>query len=389
MAYPTDLSALTNPTAGDDTSTVDHAAQHSTANDAIEALEAKVGVDSSAVTSSLDYKSTNAASVDPGHKHTPTTSLVITGTPDGSKFLRDDDTWAEPPTVVDADETTQGGVEEATTAEVDAGTASGTVAKLFITPAKLAASIFGLQLPTRDEKDALAGTGTPASGNKFVTQDTLDAIQKDSQTAGATISGATTPVACYMLNSDDEWYACDANDQTKLDFQGFAITNGTDGASMDIQFEGIVPGFTSLTKGARYYVSDTGTMTTTMGTYEVYVGIALSTTEILIDKGANASWQYMGSDTQADATNLTSPAGARFAVIKIEVRQSSDDNTNAITAELTLSSHGKTTGVLKKETPGGASEADIGITASWSGTTITMTEITDTTESDYTAYYYR
>ena len=171
MAYPTDLSALTNPTAGDDTSTVDHAAQHSTANDAIEALEAKVGVDSSAVTSSLDYKSTNAASVDPGHKHTPTTSLVITGTPDGSKFLRDDDTWAAPPTVVDADETTAGSVEEATTAETNAGTASGTVAKLFVTPAKLAASIFGLQLPTSDEKDALAGTGTPNTTNKYVTND--------------------------------------------------------------------------------------------------------------------------------------------------------------------------------------------------------------------------
>ncbi len=54
--YPTSLDALTNPTATDSTTTVSHADQHANANDAIEALQAKVGIDSSAVTSSLDYR---------------------------------------------------------------------------------------------------------------------------------------------------------------------------------------------------------------------------------------------------------------------------------------------------------------------------------------------
>jgi len=40
--FPTSLDTLTNPTATDDTSTVSHSAQHTNANDAIEALEAKV-----------------------------------------------------------------------------------------------------------------------------------------------------------------------------------------------------------------------------------------------------------------------------------------------------------------------------------------------------------
>ena len=53
--FPTSLDSLVNPTATDEVSVVDHAAQHTNANDAIEALEAKVGVDGSAVTSSLDY----------------------------------------------------------------------------------------------------------------------------------------------------------------------------------------------------------------------------------------------------------------------------------------------------------------------------------------------
>jgi len=54
--FPTSLDALTNPTSASSLTSPDHAGQHADANDAIEALQAKVGVNSSAVTSSLDYK---------------------------------------------------------------------------------------------------------------------------------------------------------------------------------------------------------------------------------------------------------------------------------------------------------------------------------------------
>jgi hypothetical protein len=56
--FPSSLDDFTNPTADDslNSDTVPHADQHANINDAVEALEAKVGVDSSAVTSSLDYK---------------------------------------------------------------------------------------------------------------------------------------------------------------------------------------------------------------------------------------------------------------------------------------------------------------------------------------------
>lgn len=56
ISYPTSLDNFTNPTSTDTTTAVDHALQHSNANDAIEALEAKVGANSSAVTTSHDYK---------------------------------------------------------------------------------------------------------------------------------------------------------------------------------------------------------------------------------------------------------------------------------------------------------------------------------------------
>lgn len=68
--FPTSIDTLTNPQSTDTLDSPSHSSQHSDLNDAVEALEAKVGVDSSAVATSLDYKVTNASSSNPGHKHT-------------------------------------------------------------------------------------------------------------------------------------------------------------------------------------------------------------------------------------------------------------------------------------------------------------------------------
>lgn len=54
--FPSSLDDFTNPGSGSSLSSPSHADQHADANDAIEALEAKVGVDNSAVTTSLDYR---------------------------------------------------------------------------------------------------------------------------------------------------------------------------------------------------------------------------------------------------------------------------------------------------------------------------------------------
>ena len=55
-SFPSGLDSLTNPSSGDSLSSPSHSAQHANVNDAVEALQAKVGVDGSAVTTSLDYK---------------------------------------------------------------------------------------------------------------------------------------------------------------------------------------------------------------------------------------------------------------------------------------------------------------------------------------------
>src|SRR3990167_3387685 len=154
-----------------------------------------------------------------------------------------------------ASTTVRGIVEEATAAEVAALSATGaTGARLFINPSN------------------------PSLG-----------VVK-SITAGATINGATLPVPVYQNKTDNEFYACDANDTAAYKFLGFAVTNGTDGASMSVQFVGIVSGFTGLDEGEKYYVSDTvGTIGTTPGTQEILVGVAISATELLIQKGGRGA----------------------------------------------------------------------------------------------------
>ena len=62
--YPTTKDVFTNPAATDKVSVVSHADQHANANDAIEALQTKVGIDGSAVTSTHDYKLSDITGTD-------------------------------------------------------------------------------------------------------------------------------------------------------------------------------------------------------------------------------------------------------------------------------------------------------------------------------------
>ena len=61
-SFPTSKDTLINPQPTDSPELVSHAAQHANANDAIEALETKVGVDGSTDVNSHDYKIANIAS---------------------------------------------------------------------------------------------------------------------------------------------------------------------------------------------------------------------------------------------------------------------------------------------------------------------------------------
>jgi hypothetical protein len=165
------------------------------------------------------------------------------------------------------------------------------------------------RVPTTAQAAALAGyPGTPSSTNKFMTQSM-------SVTAGATINGATTPVPVYQDTSTGKYLPCIANDTTKLKFQGFATSTSTDTNPINVQFDSIVPGFTGLTRGVKYYLADSsGVISATPGTYEVYLGIAVSTTELLIMKG-----RMRASGVTSFSTSTTSTITTGFKPSKIRI----------------------------------------------------------------------
>jgi hypothetical protein len=177
------------------------------------------------------------------------------------------------------------------------------------------------------QKDALNGDSTPSSTNVFKTKYSGKGVIKQ-KTSGGTINGATLPVPVYQNKTDNEFYACDANDTAALKFIGFAITNATDGNSIDVQFSGIVSGFTGLSEGEKYYVQDTvGTIGTTIGTSEVLVGVAISETELLIQRGRRYA---IGASSVSDfgaggsTSDITITTGFRPSVIRL--RLSYDDS---------------------------------------------------------------
>lgn len=62
MNYPTSLDAFTNPTTGDFLNSPNHVSQHSEINDAVEALEAKLGISASTPTSGKLLRGTGVGS---------------------------------------------------------------------------------------------------------------------------------------------------------------------------------------------------------------------------------------------------------------------------------------------------------------------------------------
>jgi hypothetical protein len=172
--FPTSLDSLSNPNSGDALNSPSHSTQHANANDAIEALEAKVGINSSAVTTSFDYKLGEVTSSDKAVGKTATQTLTnktltapainLGSDATGDMYYRNSGgsftrlpigsasqtiqvssggipEWIANPAASDASTTVKGVVEIATTAEVTAGTGTGgTGAKLVVSPDALAAS---------------------------------------------------------------------------------------------------------------------------------------------------------------------------------------------------------------------------------------------------------
>jgi hypothetical protein len=200
-SFPTSKQLIPNPISTDllenADNTLDHDYQHGTINDTIEALQDKVGIDGSATTTTHDYKlsavtgsakaltsGTSTQSVTGLNLVTPTLSLTSDAT--GDMYYRNSGgaltrlpigpsgqiiqagasgvpEYVANPAAADASTTVKGVVEEATQAEVDAGTTTGgTSARLFQNPSTIRAKKYNDKVTGTSGSDAYAIAPSPA-----------------------------------------------------------------------------------------------------------------------------------------------------------------------------------------------------------------------------------
>lgn len=104
--------------------------------------------------------------------------------------------------------------------------------------------------------------------------------------AGETYS-AGQPV--YLKESDSRWYKALANDAIFASEQniqlGIALGDGSAGVSITggVATFGVVSTLSGLTANKNYYISDTGTLSITPGTYSIPVGLSISNTTLLFN----------------------------------------------------------------------------------------------------------
>lgn len=110
--------------------------------------------------------------------------------------------------------------------------------------------------------------------------------------AGEAMDGTTTPVAVYVSDGSNSRttgrvYKGDADDTTNMAvrFHGFIKENVAVGDTVTVYYEGVVNGFSGLTRGVKYHLSGTaGAIAAAVANVSVTVGLAISTTELLIHK---------------------------------------------------------------------------------------------------------
>lgn len=171
--YPTSLDTLTNPVSTDTVAAVDHATQHANANDAIEALEAKVGVNSSAVTTSHDYKLSGVSTGDKAVSKTGTETLtnktlttpVINGLTPVQRVYTAGATWTKPSGLVYVIVEVQGAGGGSGSSGASANNASGGGGGGGYGKKKIATASLGATETVTIGTGGTAGTSGTAGGN--------------------------------------------------------------------------------------------------------------------------------------------------------------------------------------------------------------------------------
>ena len=243
-----------------------------------------------------------------------------------------------------------------------------------------------------------SGQNTFSNATSTFSGDIFSNTNVISLVASTTFTGFQTPQPVYIATTSSAEAGgaliVDGNVQDTLDFIGFAITSASSGETVYVQTDGITDGFTGLTKGAKYYVQDAvGTIGTSVGTYEVLVGIAISATEILIEKGKD---QLVGSDSvscDGAGTSCTDtspmPSFANYAVINCSYSLSQTPAADDFgEGDIIIYRNGKTAGTSKYADATSNVWAKCEMALSENVITVTNTS-SNATNMAGTIYYYR
>lgn len=271
--FPTAIDAFANPVGTDllenASAALDHDFQHASANDAIEALEAKVGVNGSAVTTSHDYKLSGITGTDKalssgsgaGAQTISDLTLVdpiftLGGDATGDMFYRNSGgeierlpigtngqiiqtslagipEWISNPAASDASTTVKGVSEIATTAEITAGTSTGATGAILVVPASAVGS------PGASKIVQFDGTGKyPAADGSAITNITMPYTKVSTININSTFtaSGAFVTIAQFtgLTGDTDDIYELDFeftnNNVSASDALALTVNNDTTGS---------------------------------------------------------------------------------------------------------------------------------------------------------------
>jgi len=138
-----------------------------------------------------------------------------------------------------------------------------------------------------------AGTdGTCSTGTTVWTQDNISPVpvnHADEDVTGTAGENLTAGQAVYLSDGSGgktagRWYRADSTNtySSTLPEIGMVPSSITSGATGTIRLGGSVTGLSSLTVGTKYYVSTTGTLTSTTPSNSRLVGVADSTTSLIL-----------------------------------------------------------------------------------------------------------
>jgi hypothetical protein len=164
--------------------------------------------------------------------------------------------------------------------------------------------------------------GAPASlsGNQLATVTYVlgvvngGAVTFDQQILSNQTSGEVLAVndVVYFKESDSLWYKVDADLTATFDQLQMGICKtvaATSGITIQVAISGPVSGFSGLTSGAKYYVSNTaGAITTTPGTNSVFVGWALTTAILLFTPFVKTLPTQKEKDAMAGGSTFGTPS---------------------------------------------------------------------------------